>query len=388
MATLTLDWVQLAAIVGALQGFFLTGVLLAQRSNRTANRLLAALTLAFTVYLAWGPYYTTGAIRVFPHLFGISYLTPWVFGPLVYLYAKAAGDRSWRFTRSALAHFVPVAIVFLLAVPLFALTGPEKIAMWERWAQGGLTPPLRNIDPLKYVSGVAYSAATVLFLRRHRRDMEDSYSNLERVNLRWLLWLTAATGGIWLMATVLKISQVSIVLRDAQITFAMALLVYGIGYMGLRQPEIFRQAPAESSAPTVTLRDTASRPQTLEQHERSRLADHEAILLKTALLAIMEREQPWKNSELTLSELSARLNTSTHKLSEVLNAQVGQSFYDFVNGYRVREVQRRITAGETRSLKMLALAMDAGFASKSTFNDAFKKHTRQTPSSYRQSVGA
>ena len=68
----------------------------------------------------------------------------------------------------------------------------------------------------------------------------------------------------------------------------------------------------------------------------------------------------------------------------MLNSQLGQTFYDFVNGYRVREVQRRIAAGEAERLTMLALAMDAGFASKSTFNMVFKKHTKQTPTHYRQ----
>lgn len=392
MASLTLDWIQLAAIVGALQGLLLTGVLIAQRSNRTANRLLAALMAAFTIYLASGPYYATGVIRVYPHFFGIAYLTPWVFGPLVYLYARAASDRSWRFTRRELVHFVPVAIVFCLAVPFYAMSGPEKVALWHRWAVEGLSPPLRHIDPLKYVSGIAYSATTVLFLRRHRRDVEDSYSNIARVNLRWLLWLSAASGGIWLMATGLRISQVSTSLRDGPISFAMALLVYGIGYMGLRQPEIFRQATVdftELERASVKATPPSDKAETSSpQYERSGLGDHEANLLKTALLAIMDREQPWKDSELTLSDLAARLDSTPHKLSEVLNAQMGQTFYDFVNGYRVREVQRRITAGEARSLKMLALAMDAGFASKSTFNEVFKKHTRQTPSNFRQTVGA
>lgn len=392
MASLTLDWIQLAAIVGALQGLLLTGVLIAQRSNRTANRLLAALMAAFTIYLASGPYYATGVIRVYPHFFGIAYLTPWVFGPLVYLYARAASDRSWRFTRRELVHFAPVAIVFCLAVPFYAMSGPEKVALWHRWAVEGLSPPLRHIDPLKYVSGIAYSATTVLFLRRHRRDVEDSYSNIARVNLRWLLWLSAASGGIWLMATGLRISQVSTSLRDGPISFAMALLVYGIGYMGLRQPEIFRQATVdftELERASVKATPPSDKAETSSpQYERSGLGDHEANLLKTSLLAIMDREQPWKDSELTLSDLAARLDSTPHKLSEVLNAQMGQTFYDFVNGYRVREVQRRITAGEARSLKMLALAMDAGFASKSTFNEVFKKHTRQTPSNFRQTVGA
>src|SRR6476659_4256395 len=109
MASLTLGWVQLAAIVGALQGLFLTGVLIAQRTNRTANRLLAALMVSFTIYLAGGPYYSAGI-------------------------ARAASDRSWRFTRRDLVHFVPVAIVIIVAAPLFAMSGAEKIALWERWA--------------------------------------------------------------------------------------------------------------------------------------------------------------------------------------------------------------------------------------------------------------
>ena len=58
------------------------------------------------------------------------------------------------------------------------------------------------------------------------------------------------------------------------------------------------------------------------------------------------------------------------------------------NGSPKEHGRRRIKAGEARAGKMLALAMDAGFASKSTFNQAFKKHTSQTPSDFRQAVGA
>jgi AraC-like DNA-binding protein len=129
-------------------------------------------------------------------------------------------------------------------------------------------------------------------------------------------------------------------------------------------------------------------PATAARYERSGLSEREAQDLEKSLLRIMETEQPWKESELTLADLAIRLESTPHKLSEVLNAQLGQPFYDFVNGYRVREVQRRIKAGDARSLKMLALAMDAGFASKSAFNEVFKKHTSQTPSAFRQAVGA
>src|SRR6058998_3290168 len=88
------------------------------------------------------------------------------------------------------------------------------------------------------------------------------------------------------------------------------------------------------------------------------------------------------------ADLARRLSTTPHKLSEVLNSQLAQTFYDFVNGYRVRYVQSRIESEDARNLKLLSLALDAGFASKSTFNEVFKKHTGKTPSDYRRSVAA
>jgi AraC-like DNA-binding protein len=400
MASLTLDWIQIASVVGALQGFLLTGVLLAQRNNRTANRLLAALMAAFTIFLASSVYYGAGLVREFPHFFAVSYQMPWVFGPLVYLYAVAASDRSWRFQRTTLLHFVPVAINALATSPYYVMSGTEKLAMLDRWIAGDIPVQLAILDPFKYVSGLSYSVATILYLRRHRRRVEQSYSNTERVNLVWLLFLSTAAFGIWLLATTLKIGGVATPVRDEHISLAMAVLVYAIGYLGLRQPEVFRYETAEYPVPKLSaaaappaMPDASAGAGDMEddsvpRYERSGLDDLEAQRLKGRLLTLMDAERPWRDSELTLADLAARLESTPHKLSEVLNSLIGLTFYDFVNGYRVREVQRRIKAGDSRALKMLALAMDAGFASKSTFNQAFKKHTSQTPSDFRQAVGA
>jgi AraC-like DNA-binding protein len=167
--------------------------------------------------------------------------------------------------------------------------------------------------------------------------------------------------------------------------------------MGLRQPEIFRYETAEYPIPLPRPVSVTSPAPALEasiaesdsaRYERSGLTGAEAARLKESLLAVMEKDRPWKNSELTLADLAETLRTTPHKLSEVLNSQIGETFYDFVNGYRVREVQRRIAAGEARALKILSLALDAGFASKSTFNQVFKKHTNQTPSDFRQAAEA
>lgn len=381
MASLTLGWIELAAVVGSLQGLLLAGTLLAQRHNRTANRLLAALMISFTIYLASSAYYATGLFRVYPHFFGLSYPTPWLFGPLVYLYAVAASDRAWRFGRRDWLHFAPAIIATLSAVPYFVLDGPGKVATYEAFALGKVPMRIVLLEPTKFISGIAYSIATVLYLRGHARRIEDSYSNVSRVNLRWLMLLAGAAAATWLLATGLEIFGPPQRTHNDYVALAIAIVIYAIGYMGLRQPEVFRYQTAEFA---VVLPPT---PEVETRYERSGLSDIEAVELEKSLRRVMETDQPWKDSELTLPQLAERIGSTPHKLSEVLNSQVGQTFYDFVNGYRVREVQRRIKEGEAQRLKILALALDAGFASKSTFNQVFKKHTNLTPSDFRQAVG-
>ncbi|HEX7122304.1 MAG TPA: helix-turn-helix domain-containing protein [Gemmatimonadaceae bacterium] len=449
MASLTLDWLHLIALLGAVQGLFLTGALATRRRNRTANRLLAVLMFAFSVYLASAVYHAAGLEARYPHFFGAGYPTPLLFGPLVYLYAISAADRTRRITRRDLLHLVPFVAFMVAALPIYLMSGPEKLAFYQRLLRGELPPLIRITDSLKLLSGTVYTVATLAFLQRHRERIKASYSSTERVNLRWLLWLGLGAALIWAMALAFEVLETSgmmrIERREDVITLAIAILVYGIGYMGLRQPEIFRYDTAEYPVPPardhgaareqlrigeagsgrtsvghpepqardlLTLpraepRDirregeaavlspdaSAARsepipvpePQLAEpRYQRSGLTAQEAEQLKERLLLLMEREHPWRNSELTLADLAAMLSTTPHKLSEVLNAQLGQTFYDFVNGYRVREVQRRIAAGDARRIKMLAIALDAGFASKSTFNAAFKKHTNRTPSAYQR----
>jgi AraC-like DNA-binding protein len=415
MSRITVGWLSLIALLGAIQGVFLAGALATKRRNRTANRLLAATMIAFSIYLATTAYHATGYEQVFPHFFGAAHPMPFLFGPLVYLYAITAADRSRGLTRRDLVHFAPFAVVVMIGLPVYLMSGPEKLAFYEQIQRGEVPLHVAVVNQLKLVSGVIYATATIVFLRRHRERVKASYSSVERVNLRWLVWLGASAAGVWLLAVVVQILEATgvavIAVGEAAISLSIAALVYGIGYMGLRQPEIFRYETAEypiplelRSAPVAPTAAPPSEPvaepvpsvelespgaaSAASRYARSGLSDLEAARLERALLTVMDRDRPWCDSDLTLADLASRLHTTPHKLSEVLNTGIGLTFYDFVNGYRVREVQRRITAGDARKVTMLTLALDAGFASKSTFNMVFKKHTSQTPSDYRQAAGS
>lgn len=400
MTSLTLDWLHIIALLGAIQGVFLAGVLATKQRNRTANRILAVTMLSFSISLASNVYHAAGLEEKYPHFFGAGYPQLFLYGPLIYMYAVTAADRTRRLTSRDVLHLVPFIVFMMAALPIYMMSGAEKIAFYQALLRGEAPTLIAIADPLRLVSGVGYAAATLLFLRGHRERVRDSYSSTERVNLTWLIWLCAAAASIWVLAVAFQVLQSSGVARiarsDDYIALAIAAFVYAIGYRGLKQPEIFRYDTAEypvqsvqaAQAPVSQTPMMEAEEEAAARYERSGLTERQAQRLKEALLQLMDRERPWQDSDLTLPDLASRLNTTPHKLSEVLNSQLNQTFYDFVNGYRVREVQRRIAAGEAQRVKMLTLAMDAGFASKSTFNLVFKKFTSQTPSDYRQAAGA
>jgi AraC-like DNA-binding protein len=89
------------------------------------------------------------------------------------------------------------------------------------------------------------------------------------------------------------------------------------------------------------------------------------------------------DSQISLRALCARLRENPHYVSQVINQDLGTSFYDLVNRQRIAAAKEALTRDPERTVLEIALA--AGFNSKSTFNAAFRQHAGTTPSDYRRS---
>ena len=107
---------------------------------------------------------------------------------------------------------------------------------------------------------------------------------------------------------------------------------------------------------------------------------------KNKIVSFMKTEKPYLNPDITQSELAKKVNINSHNFSEILYYNFEQNFYSFINSYRILEAQNRIKNPKFSDFKIIAIAFDSGFNSKTSFNRAFKNHTGITPSEYRQNV--
>ena len=144
------------------------------------------------------------------------------------------------------------------------------------------------------------------------------------------------------------------------------VFIYGIGYFSLKQPEIFR----------------IKNPKSETNMSRDRLSSEETKLLQQKLNSLMQDQKIYMNNNLTLNDVATALDTSVNNVSWLLNKKYHTTFYDLINEYRVNEFVEKVKMEEYKRKTILALSMEVGFNSKSTFNKAFKAKMNNTPRNF------
>lgn len=118
--------------------------------------------------------------------------------------------------------------------------------------------------------------------------------------------------------------------------------------------------------------------------KRQVLSAGQQIAIAAEIRKMMEEEKLFTDPGLTLDSLAAKMKISRNHLSEVLNQHIGKSFYQYINEYRIHQVVNLMNRCKKEQVapNILSLAFEAGFHTKSSFNQYFKKVTGCTPSVY------
>lgn len=99
---------------------------------------------------------------------------------------------------------------------------------------------------------------------------------------------------------------------------------------------------------------------------------------------LMEVERIYLDPDLTFAAFVAAMGAPERSVRRLINQQLGhEHFRAFLNAYRVAEARRRLADPAHRSDKLIAVALDSGFASLPSFNRVFRELEGQTPSAFR-----
>ncbi len=366
--------VAIILLLGTTQGLFLAVLLLNKPINRKANRLLALLIISYSAFIVESSLSGMQVAKEFPHILGLTAGIVFLHGPLHYLYARSLISSNVSFSKKDLLHFVPFTAFYLYFLfPFYLQSGAYKLSFFESIEENGPAPALIFFSWAVLLQGLSYMGVTFNLLKKHSVNIKDRFSFLEQINLNWLKKITVMTMIIWALGIVIEVLQIFDLNASVQavVPISIAILIYAMGYMGLRQPEIF------SGAAETETRE-------LRKYERSGLKKQKSQEIHRKLIHLMETKKKYTDSNLKLSQLARMVATNPNHLSQVINEERQQNFYDFVNWYRIEEAKRMIADPSQQEVTLLFIAYSVGFNSKSAFNTAFKKNTGMTPTQFKR----
>lgn len=121
-----------------------------------------------------------------------------------------------------------------------------------------------------------------------------------------------------------------------------------------------------------------------KKYRNSGLSVELAKDLKTKLQYLMDNEKTYLNPELKLIDLASKMGISAHMTSQLINQEFGEDFNRYINNYRIKDAISIFRKGKYGSISEVLFYV--GFNNKTTFNRAFKKYTKKTPSEFIESL--
>ena len=377
-------------LAGIVLTFFLSILLITKKGKNSADWVLALWLVIIGLHLSLVFLAFTSKIYSFPYLIGFSFPFPLLHGPFLFLYTAALTNKNVGF-KYMTAHFIPFLLLFFLFLPFFLLPSSEKIAIFNNQGLGHETKLTIMIVSIM-ISGVVYVALSLWLLKRHKQTIEYQFSSTGKINLGWLRYLIYGNGIIWLFV---------FLGNDFLIFNTVVVFVFFLGYFGIKQTGIFTPhyppekdcsinvsgTIEESALPILTPsvpNDTTNESDltTNAKYQRSSLTEESAMRIHSALIELVRKNRPYTNPELSLTELAKTLSVHPNNLSQVINTFQGKTFFDYINTLRVEEFKHLVAQPQSQKFTLLALALDCGFNSKTSFNRNFKNATGLSPSEY------
>ncbi|TXG38660.1 helix-turn-helix domain-containing protein [Seonamhaeicola maritimus] len=223
--------------------------------------------------------------------------------------------------------------------------------------------------------------ACVIIFRRHR--LTEYILSFDDLNwIKWFIKLGSIVLFLWAVALTVNILTGN---DDAYIflRLGMSILLYWLGYQGFYRYNVVQDR--------ILLRSTIETNQVLigsgEIINNSSKEDgffnekHQSDFEKIRNHIV--NNKLYLDPLLSMEILASDMGVSKSYFSKLINSYSNFNFSDFINSFRVEQAKKFLSNDDFSEYTIVAIGLECGFNSKSTFYSAFKKFTSETPTSFR-----
>ncbi len=360
-------------ITGIVQGFVFTGVVCFSKKFHSKSTLaLVALIFSYTI---------SNLIYVLPDIGVISqqdmyayYFLPIasVIAPIIYFYVILFLNPEKSVSSKSKLLLLPFVIFLILILNfrlplLFGNIGADIINSSFRF-----TIVFHELFSIIY--SLIILIVTFIHISKYKKKYKVYSIKIIRPEIKWLKITISAI----LLLTILwgYLAVKNIFFADGTTKFyslwvAMAALIYWLGHYGIYNYAITIDRKKirhyNSKLGNTSLH--------LQTSKNNYITDLEEFLINN---------KAYLDSTLSLESTAKNLKISKSYLSRIIHSELQTSFTDYLHGFRIEEAKSYLSNPEFSDYTITSIGLEAGFNSRSSFFEIFKKETGKTPLEYKK----
>ena len=345
-----------------------------KRKHILSNNILGTLMLVVSAYYFINARFFSQQLNITEINSFFTYLLLLSVTPFYYLYTKSLTNEKFKIKYTCLLHYLPAFIVFITNIIIktnHSVNTPEYIANLRI-----SVVIIYNIQILVYTITMFY------LLHKHNINLNNYFSfKNEENNLNWLrvfLVIFILFSGLDLMVFYIQ----SFASWELFYYILTILFFTFLGYYGNKQTDIYAVARANVDS---TITDNEIGEDDHNSIEKRQVITNEISdkLLKD-LINLMETKKIYNNPELSIFDVADMLKINKTYISYTINKNLKENFSSFINKFRIEEAKYLLKSPDYNKYTIEGIAKLVGFNSKSSFNTAFKKYTKTTPSLFKK----
>ncbi len=370
-------------LIAAIFGFVLTTLLFLKRSSHPiATFFLGSFYFLLSVY-ALQAYIIDGGHLAKSSWFFLWPLMPYnLFAVPVYFYFVTIMADEFKWKKEYLLLFLP----FILSVIDAAYIYAQPDTVYTEILHNAINNPknrlrasywLLDLDEHMFLRHLWQLAALLFLLPKLLRFLkEENGDDLKVILNKWLLvfWFGLTLFAVFAIFYAVGNMVGRYIFEDgAIIPIALYLIMFLVGVIPIYFPSILRGYPKD-----IKLNSQGAHVPGTKENNKFGLQE---LGVESQLELLIDRKIYLKQ-DFNLTNLARELEIPAHQLSYFIKQQYGLNFTAFKNNLRMDYGKQLIQEGFLSTNTMDALALECGFANRSSFSKAFKNTTTLSPSEF------
>lgn len=350
--------------------------------NSKSNKYLAYLLFALSMVLLNYVFELEGAFTSYPLLRFLDSIE-WIFllPVFIFLFIINRIDDAVRNRQRSYLYYIPFVYssTFVILYHLNDILGIYKITDSGNF----IINILELIQLLFAFIIILFPPFYSYFMIRHLKDPQEKKWILTLLTSLYLLlstWLITYMTGFFF--------GIDISSTMSGVALSATFIMHWTAYIGIYKYKLAKNKEAvyhflnnDAAIPYPHLQTADN--STPQEYKESITADN---LYFQKLELLCKDEHIYTDSTLNREKVAEKLGISAGYVSQIVNTITGDNFAHYINQYRVEAVKEMIADPEYDNYNLLTMGLEAGFTSKTTFYNAFKKVTGQTPNEYKNTI--